>query len=180
MAYGCWGQLGNADLPGYGAPMDIIDAAYREWHFCRTCAGIDDSGCSADNTPYELDLDPESQRVTCGSAQNSLCARHICSCDEHLAHLLAKNWKSIDSTLYLSQGFDHTVKCVKSESSGGSSKSCLASSGTAEPECCGEYPNRFPYNSRGGCFECCNTKTYNVYERECCANGDVRKLGQCD
>lgn len=53
--YGCWGQVGNHDIPGKGEPLDEIDIAFRNWHMCRNCAAIDDEGeCAINQTPYEI------------------------------------------------------------------------------------------------------------------------------
>ena len=76
--YGCWGQIGNIDIPGKGEPLDDIDRAYRNWQYCRSCAGIDSGGdCAIDQTPYEIGFEPATQRIDCDSNKTP-CATQLC------------------------------------------------------------------------------------------------------
>ena len=54
---------------------------------------------------------------------------------------------------------------------------CTTASST--PMCCGEYPNRFKFNSRGGERACCRQVTYNTKKRECCSNSFLGSIGSC-
>lgn len=46
-------------------------------------------------------------------------------------------------------------------------------------ECCGKYPERFPFRI-GHNHQCCNNElVYNVLHQECCADGTIEKQGFC-
>ena len=47
-------------------------------------------------------------------------------------------------------------------------------------QCCGEYPERFPYKI-GPVKQCCGSTTFNPFIMQCCSssNNDVRPLGTC-
>ena len=35
LKYGCWGQIGETNIPGFGHPVDRIDKNYQIWRRCR-------------------------------------------------------------------------------------------------------------------------------------------------
>jgi len=45
-------------------------------------------------------------------------------------------------------------------------------------QCCGEYPERFPYQPKTG-KACCNGISYNSYVLECCHGTTLRSIGTC-
>lgn len=46
-------------------------------------------------------------------------------------------------------------------------------------QCCGEYPERFPYKNMGANRKCCGSTTFNPSVMECCSGNDIRNLGMC-
>jgi len=48
-----------------------------------------------------------------------------------------------------------------------------------EKQCCGEYPNRFPFKPLQGFHDCCDGKVYERTERECCTDGSLKNSGTC-
>merc|ERR1712048_1194977 len=48
-----------------------------------------------------------------------------------------------------------------------------------EKQCCGEYPQRYPYKPLKGFHDCCNGKIFETVEKECCLDGSVKKIGMC-
>lgn len=40
LKYGCWGQIGETNIPGFGHPVDGIDKNYQIWRRCRRFAKI--------------------------------------------------------------------------------------------------------------------------------------------
>merc|ERR1719197_134278 len=45
--------------------------------------------------------------------------------------------------------------------------------------CCGDYPERFPYNSDGGEKQCCGQKTYYKSVLQCCPGDRLQPYGTC-
>ena len=54
---------------------------------------------------------------------------------------------------------------------------------TAAPQatldCCGSYPNRYPFKLQNGNRACCGSNTYNVQLLECCPNQSLTPIGNC-
>ena len=48
-----------------------------------------------------------------------------------------------------------------------------------EKQCCGEYPNRFPFKPLKGFHDCCDGKVFETRERECCTDGSLKNSGTC-
>merc|ERR1712084_50855 len=46
-------------------------------------------------------------------------------------------------------------------------------------QCCGAYPNRFPYKTNNGARGCCSGATYATALLECCPNGSTAVIGTC-
>ena len=46
-------------------------------------------------------------------------------------------------------------------------------------DCCGTYPDRFPYKPNGGNRGCCDGHTYNTLTLSCCASGNTAALNSC-
>ena len=49
----------------------------------------------------------------------------------------------------------------------------------AATDCCGSYPERFPYKLNNGARACCVDTTYNVNILECCPNNALNLIGTC-
>jgi hypothetical protein len=46
-------------------------------------------------------------------------------------------------------------------------------------DCCGAFPDRFPYKPQGGDRACCNGATYNTLTLMCCPNGSTGAINSC-
>ena len=57
-------------------------------------------------------------------------------------------------------GFDTEVECIST-----GSKSVR--------QCCGEYPDRFPFKTLDGLRSCCGDKTFKTGIYMCCSDGSV-------
>ena len=108
-------------------------------------------------------------KFVCDEAQNSPCEQNTCLCDVELADQLIANINHIKNENANSGGFDVVGSCV------------AGSNSHAKPSsCCGAYPKRFPFNSRGGERGCCgNMFTYSTSAMDCCSDGSLEMLGQC-
>ena len=47
-------------------------------------------------------------------------------------------------------------------------------------ECCGNYPDRFPFNSENGTRGCCHGKTFDSANLMCCVDGSVDIVCETD
>merc|ERR1712117_162257 len=55
----------------------------------------------------------------------------------------------------------------------------VTTSSIPSQDCCGSFPDRFPYRPQGGARACCNGATYNTVTLACCANGLTQAIGTC-
>ena len=47
-----------------------------------------------------------------------------------------------------------------------------------EMQCCGAYPERFPYKATIS-KKCCGSQTYNPFIMQCCSGDEIRPTGTC-
>ena len=97
------------------------------------------------------------------------CSRALCECDKKLAEDLRAEFYEWTHNNKQSEGFDKDTVCVNNGPGGK----------TGPIECCGKYPNRYPYASDGGFRDCCGQKTYSIENYECCEDEQVRAVGTC-
>ena len=113
-------------------------------------------------------FDQPSKTYSCPGAPGS-CGHNSCQCDVTLAEDLSDLADEYSDEFHAVKGyFDHTSKCY--------------AGGNAGPrtidECCGEYPNRFPFSSEGGNRGCCGGKTFDSGNLMCCSDGTIQV--QCE
>merc|ERR1711981_928282 len=196
--YGCW-CLPDADhtieAMGYGQPVDPIDASCKRQASCYECAKIDHPGrnCVADQVQYNYQLnidatDPHNhwkKSIDClddpmsgkngGWSEKFSCRRPICECDKKLAEDLRENFEFWTVGHHQTQGtFVPTQECIHTPCANGN-----CGGGEGPPECCGEYPARFPFKTMGGARSCCGDRTFDTTIQECCQNGDLAAIGTC-
>ena len=159
---------------------------------CYECAQLDHPGrtCNPDRVQYDyqLNVDPTDpndnwkKSITCLDDPNSgkngqwseknSCRRSICECDKKLAEDLREHFHIWTHENHQMQGsFDPPTQCQRQPTTGGGQD--------GPPQCCGEYPMRFPYKSQNGARDCCGAKTYDVTLFECCESGDLAAAGSC-
>jgi len=68
---------------------------------------------------------------------------------------------------------------ASSEEESGNVDFKLSSQFQPEMQCCGEYPERFPYKATITKSCCTGGQTYNPFIMQCCPGGDIRPTGTC-
>jgi len=185
--YGCYCLFGADWRKAHGKPMNEVDSICQKLHHCYKCARIDgaeeDSTCDPAfenySAPVVKDIDNQGIWVSCESGPNAgdNCKIRSCCCDIMFAQGLLDIFFSgvvFDPTLKHELGWDFEGNCPR--------PTCSDPSGYCPApvkECCGEYPERFPYAPKNGARGCCVNKTYNTLMLECCVNGVTKKVGEC-
>lgn len=170
--YGCWCQFYDAEnwaSSNKGTPVDNLDTACRSWNKCYDCINRDDSTCDGISSTYSNVLYfSETSEISCelAGAEGS-CERNACECDVKLAVSLYQSSIEFDDSYSSENGFD-TATCI---ATGGGP-------GFAPDQCCGTYPDRFPFYSYDNTRGCCAGKTYDKDTLQCCEGGNVAVV--CD
>ena len=157
------------DQTNHGEPVNALDQACRRWYKCNQCTTIDESSCSGISEVYGSPIfDQSSKSYSCPGTSGS-CGHHSCQCDVALAQDLSDLSEEYSDEYHNVKGyFDHTSQCY--------------AGGNAGPrtidQCCGEYPNRFPFSSENGNLGCCNGKTFDSANLMCCSDGTIQV--QCE
>ena len=149
LSSGCWCQLLSANFinSNRGEPVNALDAACRKWHKCNQCTAIDDGSCLGYQHNYgNAEFDSSSKEYSCPS-DLSFCQRNACSCDVALATELADLSGEYDEAY--GENFD-VAECPTGNGNGTPNRQV--------DQCCGQYPERFPYASENGIRGCCNGK----------------------
>jgi hypothetical protein len=176
--YGCWCYFYDDVGRGKGTPVDEIDG------FCKTlnegyqCAIIDAENQGITCLPWETSYFAGSGvgaqlRTTCFERNaDDICAAYACTvegqfADNAFSFLLATGGGINYDEFGHSNGFDpaHDAGCPVKVGAKGFS---------AQKECCGSYPQRFPYKTLDGERACCGGRTYNTALLNCCSNGQVK------
>jgi len=175
--YGCWCYFYDDVGRGKGTPVDEIDG------FCKTlnegyqCAIIDSENQGIECSPWEIQYQPGSGvgaelRTTCHERNADVCAAYACTvegqfADNAFSFLLATGGGINYDQYGHSNGFDpaHDQGCPVKVGAKGYS---------AEKQCCGAYPQRFPFKTLDGERACCGGRTYNTALLNCCSNGQVK------
>ncbi|CAG5090952.1 Oidioi.mRNA.OKI2018_I69.PAR.g12784.t1.cds [Oikopleura dioica] len=189
-SYGCYClNLGDRPLTGILAgfkPTDLIDKTCFQWTKCNRCV-LNDYGptCLAEITKYSYKVDRRTGEITCldpyfeapadnpswvegyGPGEVPGCRRAVCECDKAQVNKLKKVKYSCKNDNLLITAYNETYhhfyggwrfdKCEKV-------KPKCKERGGCDTGCCGEFPQRFPFDR-------------NI--RQCC-NGDIKGLAyQC-
>jgi len=184
--YGCWCfQMGDYPLRiGNGSPVDNVDKICKRQKECYQCAKKDalDNGleCVAEETSYRFkasyDAVTGTPIVQCTNEVGS-CRRNLCECDRSFAERLPAaaggedGWSGAHHAHY--GGFDSRTNCLARIQTPGSVE--------FELECCGEFPDRFPYRvakDKTTGKQCCKNTIFNTDTHDCC-NEVVRSNGSC-
>lgn len=185
--YGCWclpDATHDLHATGMGQPVDEIDMACKRQYQCYECAEMDHPGrnCQEHTVNYNYQLtydnaDPNNHMkkgIEClddPTSEKLSCRRSVCECDKKLSEDLREYFSVWFVDHHMEQGtFDRSV-CIDSRGSGGAG-------GSVERECCGEYPNRFPYSAGAG-RSCCGQNTYNPNFHCCDSNNQIKSIGNC-
>ena len=154
-----------------------MDEACKKLANCYKCSRIDslmrdEEICSPRQVDYLVDLGKIQQNGVLNNclANNpgDLCAAHSCSCEVSFI----KNWMDLffSRDFIFESDFHHDVW----EFETGCQKQVSAPSVL---ECCGQYPNRVPFDIGGNSkTECCDNKVlYNSEKLKCGKNGSLKQ-----
>lgn len=165
--YGCWcfprGQL----IMGYGQPVDDIDNTCRNHQLCLHCVKMDTNHeCDGNMQPYRVfgQIYQNGRRLLCKDPPGS-CAWLACQCDVNMVTTIILAALRGYKPMYWRY---NPARC-----------NAIDRNHLFEPDqCCGKYPDRFPYHSDEK--QCCRGKLFNPDHTECCpTSGEVRRLGEC-
>lgn len=178
--YGCYcfPDGTNQVLGGYGEARDGADLICKKYHNCQRCIDKDHVDCP-EWAPYKykgrIDKATGKKYLQCLNKPNS-CRRNHCECDKRLAEQLAEYelaWNPEYSMAF--GGFDRAKSCPAVDKR-------TNTNNDNTHECCGDYPERFPYISEsesGALRKCCVDKTYDPRVLACCQDGILKQHGTC-
>jgi len=172
MNYGCWCNLGAEQLgTGSGRPVNVFDQVCQKFQQCLKCVNHDSNtggyNCDVNNDSFEVASGPDFV-ADCRINNPDECAANQCCChSDFIANLIDLIWQNTvyDPQFLHSRGFD------KSQ--------CDMGGGAGIKDCCGKYPNRFPFNAERR--DCCD-KSGKIFIRDievCCPNGEIALAGTC-
>lgn len=196
--YGCWcyfdGLVGN----GKGEPMDLIDAECRNLHRGYECI-VADHGASC--VPWEVNYFPiegQSYEADFGSINAACihtntvltnfgdCAAAACSVETSFIQLYTSITQTYNPQfpVYGHDGVESGALPGATDIGTGTFKperNCVTNDiGTKDEtprECCGTYPERFPYKTYGNAKRCCGGSVYVDATHKCCNGNDVTLNG---
>lgn len=178
--YGCYcfpdGE--KSVLGGYGEARDGADQICKKYHNCQRCINKDYNDCP-EWAPYKYkglqDATTGQKYLECLNKEGS-CRRNHCECDKRLAEQLAEYemaWNPQYSLAF--GGFDRSKSCPAVDKR-------TNNNNDNQHECCGTYPDRYPYVSEsetGVLRKCCDTKTYDPRVLACCQDNVLKQHGTC-
>jgi len=166
--YGCWCYFDDDHGRGKGSPIDVVDEQCKVLHDGYECAMRDaeDEGttCVPWEVHYESGLGGSQLLVNEQCAKDNPgnnCAIRACIIEGTFVAALLDIFVSggiIEQNHRHRNGFDPAVECIVKKSGGG----------PVNKQCCGEYPDRFPFKTVGGDRKCCGNRTYNSLTLKCC------------
>jgi len=178
--YGCYcfpdGE--KSVLGGYGEARDGADAICKKYHNCQRCINKDYNDCP-EWAPYKykgrVDQTTGQRYLECLNKEGT-CRRNHCECDKRLAEQLAEYELTWDPQYsFAFGGFDRAKSCPAAEQRTNNNVH-------NQHECCGNYPERYPYVSEsenGTLRKCCDTKTYDPRVLACCQDNVLKQHGTC-
>lgn len=181
--YGCWCHFKNSwTKTGKGKPVDIYDEECQKAMRGYECIRVDDVDENAQVTcyPYEIEYDEplnidhdstdEALIQVCTDQNNhgvnAQCKIRSCIVESFFVRNIAaldQAGAEMQDQYRIENGFDFDANCGVNIVTGPGGKAC-----------CGSYPTRYPYQTRGGDYKCChNQHVYNEVMFACCDNGSI-------
>jgi len=167
--YACWCYFNEDHGRGKGTPIDAIDETCKTLHDGYECAMRDaeDEGttCVPWEVSYQSAVGGNGQTIveecsTVNSGNN--CAARACTIEgtfvANLLEIFVGGGAAINNDHKHSNGFDVATGCPVKKNGGGPSNK----------QCCGNYPDRFPFKTVGGDRKCCGNRTFNSLTLKCC------------
>jgi len=151
------------------------------------------------SNPFENQINYE---TLCNNAQvgqhpdadTEECAAKNCANDAYFLRSIFTHmaFNHLNSSLSVAFGFDTAFTCRGLVASTGTTVApftgTTAAPATTQPvttsaiptqDCCGTFPDRFPYRPQGGARACCNGATYSTATLDCCANSFTAAITTC-
>lgn len=179
--YGCWCYFEENHGKGKGRPADALDALCKKLHDGYECiiADMEAAGtpCIPWTIPYssafggglpggltEADLVTTCE-ATNGGAGVPTCESMACKVEGMFVQdyfLYSLQGGVIDASKRHANNFDVATECPTTRGV------------QSEKDCCGAYPNRYPFKTYDGQRSCCQSSTYNANMFSCCNDGSIR------
>lgn len=186
--YACWCYFEHDHGKGKGPVQNDVDAQCKILHDGYTCIMMDaeDEGEEDHCVPWQENYieptglgwwsktgDDEGMKQALWkecmkkNKKKSKCAQRSC---------IVEGYFSINLFTLLTSGTKYDPKLLHSLNKFDPHEECQIKINhqTAEKQCCGKYPIRFPYKYMVGRRECCNGHTYNAEFLMCCDDKDVK------
>lgn len=147
---------------------------------------------------YSVICDANNQAADFADADEAACAADNCKIDAYFLRdiFTHMSFNNLNNSLSVSFGFDTDFTCrgIVANSLMPSTvapfttaapvvPTTAAGATTAAPipawQCCGSFPDRFPYKTNNGGRSCCVSTTYATALLECCPNGSTAVIGAC-
>lgn len=176
--YGCWCNFENRVLIGKAQPLDEFDERCRELQLCFRCTIHDNGGdltnCDPDvnqyNIPFFFFFGVQQSCIIANPS--NVCSQRFCMCHHHYTgRILDLSFEGfgVDPALkHENESFTYSERCSNGVGQRGSPQ---LSRTEADDACCGEYPQRYPYNREK--FDCCTNDgtIFNPNTAICCPFG---------
>jgi len=168
--YGCWCNFDTNYHQGKAHPIDEIDEVCKILVQGYECAIKDAEDVGASCSPWEENYEPVTSftldtSITQECSQNNPgandCLLRSCYVESHFVRNLLNVFLGgypINPENKHSNGFSVGEKCLITKRGGGK----------GENQCCGDYPERFPFKTNEGERSCCGSKVYNSIVSQCC------------
>lgn len=184
--YACWCYFEDDHGKGKGPSQNAVDAQCKILHDGYTCIFMDSEEEGEDCVPWEENYieptglgwwsktgDDEGMKLALRkecmkkNKKKSTCAQRSC---------IVEGYFSINLFILLTSGVKYDPKLLHSRNKFDPKQECQIkiNQQTAEKQCCGQYPIRFPYKYLPGRRECCGGHTYNAEFLMCCDDSDVK------
>lgn len=201
--YGCWCNFQETHVLGKGVPVNEVDEWCKTLSDGYTCIGLDTFHPTLEEPtciPWEVQYRPGTTAATidqlesfCNALNPGDCQKQACKVEGQFVMKMYEaltRGTTFNETFLHSNGFEPSEQCVprrssiKNNSNGGGGggggapttippHSIFHSTGIAK-QCCGQYPNRFPYMHIENVRGCCGAHTYNPFLKDCCDDGIAR------
>lgn len=166
--YGCWCYFDDDHGRGKASPIDVVDEQCKVLHDGYECAMRDAEDEGTTCVPWEVHYEsglggsPLLLNEQCAEDNpGNNCAIRACIIEGTFVAALLDIFVSggiIEQNHRHKNGFDPAVECIVKKNGGG----------PVNKQCCGEYPDRFPFKTVGGDRKCCGRRTYNSLTLKCC------------
>lgn len=172
--YGCWCYFDELHGKGKAEPVNDLDAYCKSLHEGYECILLDAETASQSCTPW-TQIYNQPSTVMVGDDQilaNCVLANPTDDCAARSCAVEGKFIKSVSGWAFFNDletnnyshaagNFDVATECVNKVGV------------QSEKECCGDYPNRFPFRTMSGSRECCGSSTFDNAILQCCSDDTV-------